>query len=88
MTVLQYTSMHRLSPCDQVLLQSVMQGKHGMPYWKGKLSIDKFRSAIAYLRLMEQRHSAGLPPREQAMPEMHYKFNPVGEDEDYWLNRE
>lgn len=78
----------RLQQSDETLLQSVMQGKHGMPYWKNKLGVDEFRSAIAYLRAMEQRHSSGLPPREKPIPEEHYKFIPVGEDEDYWENRE
>jgi len=78
----------RLQKSDQELLQSVMQGKHSMPYWKDKLGVDEFRSAITYLRVMAERHSSGLPPREKPIPEKHYKFIPVGEDEDYWENRE
>lgn len=77
----------RLYKSDDELLRSVTAGRHAMPYWKHKLSIDMLRSAIAYLRIMQQRYSSGLPPREQPIPETHYKFNPVGEDEDYWLNR-
>ncbi len=78
----------RLQKSDWELLQSVMQGKHGMPYWQDKLGVDEFRSAITYLRVMAERHSSGLPPREKPIPEMHYKFIPLGEDEDYWENRE
>jgi len=78
----------RLHKSDEELLGSVLAGKHAMPYWKDKLSDDMFRSAIAYLRVMLDRSSSGLPPREEPIPEMHYKFNPVGEDEDYWQNRD
>jgi len=78
----------RLHKSDHELLQSVADGKHGMPYWEHKLSIDKILSAIAYLRVMESRYSSGLPAREEPIPEMHYKFKPVGEDEDYWENKE
>jgi cytochrome c5 len=78
----------RLHKSDEELLRSVLAGKHAMPYWQDKLSNDMFRSAIAYLRVMQQRYSSGLSPREQPVPEMHYKFNPVGEDEDYWQNRD
>lgn len=78
----------RLHKSDEELLRSVLAGKHAMPHWKNKLSNDMFRSAIAYLRVMQQRYSSGLPPREEPIPEMHYKFNPVGEEEDYWQSRE
>ena len=78
----------RLHKRDEELLRSVLAGKHAMPYWQDKLSNDMFRSAIAYLRVMQQRYSSGLSPREEPIPEMHYKFNPVGEDEDYWQNRD
>ena len=78
----------RLHKSDEELLRSVLAGKHAMPYWQNKLSNDMFRSAIAYLRVMQQRYSSGLSPREEPIPEMHYKFNPVGEDEGYWQNRD
>lgn len=74
----------RLHKSDHELLASVLKGKHGMPYWENKLSIDMYRSAIAYLRVMEQRYSSGLPPREEPLPEVRYKFKPVGEEKDYW----
>lgn len=77
----------RLHKSDEELLRSVLDGKHAMPYWQNKLSIGEFRSAIAYLRVIAQRFSSGLPPREEPLPDIHYKFNPVGEDEDYWQNR-
>ena len=78
----------RLHKSDEELLRSVLAGKHAMPYWQDKLSNDMFRSAIAYLRVMQQRYSSGLSPREEPIPDMHYKFSPVGEDEEYWQNRE
>jgi mono/diheme cytochrome c family protein len=78
----------RLHKSDEELLRSILAGKHAMPYWQNKLSIDMFRSAIAYLRVMQQRYNSGLSPREEPIPEMHFKFNPVGEDEDYWQNRD
>lgn len=78
----------RLHKSDQELLQSVVDGKHGMPHWEHKLSIDKIRSAIAYLRVMESRYSSGLQAREEPIPETNYKFKPVGEDDDYWLNKD
>ena len=77
----------RLYKSDQELLRSVSDGKHAMPYWENKITDDMILSAIAYLRVMEQRFRSGLPPREEPLPELHYKFKPVGEDEDYWLNR-
>ena len=78
----------RLHKSDEELIRSVLAGKHAMPYWENKLSNDMFRSAIAYLRVMQQRYSSGLSPREEPIPDMHYKFSPVGEDEEYWQNRE
>jgi len=77
----------RLHKSDPELLRSVLSGRHAMPYWQNKLSIDMLQRAIAYLRIMDQRYSSGLPPREQPLPELHYKFNPVGEEEDYWMWR-
>lgn len=78
----------RLHKSDDELLQSILAGKHAMPYWQNKLSHDMFHRAIDYLRVMAQRYSSGLPPRDEPIPETHYKFNPVGEDEDYWLNED
>jgi mono/diheme cytochrome c family protein len=78
----------RLHKSDQELLSSVLDGKHAMPHWKNKITENMILNAIAYLRIMEQRYSSGLPPREEPLPELHYKFNPVGEDEDYWLHSE
>jgi mono/diheme cytochrome c family protein len=78
----------RLHNTDQELLRSVLAGKHAMPHWENKLNQDMILRAISYLRVMEQRYSSGLSPRDEPIPETHYKFNPVGEDEDYWLNRE
>ena len=77
----------RLHKSDAELLRSVLAGRHAMPYWQSKLSVDAFRQAIAYLRTMDQRYRAGLPPRTRPIPERHYKFNPVGEGEHYWENR-
>ena len=85
---LSFSMCDRLHKSDEELLRSVLAGKHAMPYWQNKLSIDMFRSAIAYLRVMQQRYSSGLSPREEPIPEMHFKFNPVGEDEDYWQSRD
>ena len=75
----------RLYKSDDELLRSVLAGRHAMPYWENKLSIDHYRRAIAYLRLMDQRHRSGQPPRSEPLPEMHYRFNPVGEDEKFWM---
>ena len=77
----------RLHKSDAELLRSVLSGRHAMPYWQNKLSIGMLQRAIAYLRVMDQPYSSGLPPREQPLPEMHYRFSPVGEEEDYWMWR-
>ena len=77
----------RLQKSDQELLQGVLEGRHAMPYWRDKLSIELFRRAIAYLRTMDQRYRSGLQPREKPLPETYYKFNPVGEEEHYWEYR-
>lgn len=77
----------RLHKSDPELLRSVLSGRHAMPYWQNKLSIDMLQRAIVYLRIMDERYRSGLPPREQPLPEMHYKFNPVGEEEHYWQYR-
>lgn len=77
----------RLHKSDDELFRSVLSGKHAMPYWENRLNRDMLLSAIAYLRVMAQRYSSGLSPRDEPIPEMHYKFNPVGEDQDYWFNR-
>ena len=76
----------RLHKSDAALLESVLAGRHAMPHWQGKLSVDMFRLAIGYIREMDQRFRAGLPPRSQPLPEVHYRFNPVGH-EDYWKTR-
>jgi len=72
----------RLHKNDQELLRSVIDGRHAMPYWEYKLTRDMLRSAIAYIRIMDQRYRSGLPSREEPIPETHYRFNPVGEGED------
>lgn len=77
----------RLYKSDQELLQGVLAGRHAMPYWQDKLSVGMLLRAIGYLRIMDQRYRSGLPPREQPLPPMHYRFNPVGEDQDYWMYR-
>ena len=77
----------RLHKSDQELLESVLVGRHAMPYWQDKLSVGMLLRAIGYLRVMDQRYRSGLPPREQPIPPMHYRFKPVGEDEDYWMYR-
>lgn len=77
----------RLQKSDEELLRSVLSGKHAMPYWQDKLPVELYLRAIGYLRTMQQRYNTGLPPRQQPVPDMHYRFNPVGEDEDYWMYR-
>ena len=77
----------RLYKSDDELLHSVFGGRHAMPYWQGKLSVGMVQLAIAYLRTMDQRVRAGQPPRTEPIPELHYRFNPVGEREYYWERR-
>ena len=77
----------RLQKSDSELLHSVLTGRHAMPYWQGKLNVEMYRRAITYLRQMAERYRSGLSPRTGPLPEYHYKFNPVGEDEDYWMYR-
>ena len=78
----------RLHKSDQALLYSVLDGRHAMPYWEHKLSNDMVLAAIAFLRVMAQRYQSGLPPRQEPLPDTRYQFKPVGEDDDYWQNRE
>ena len=72
---------------DLELLRSVVEGRHAMPYWKYKLNEDMLLAAIGYMRVLEQRYRSGLPPRGDPLPDMYYKFKPLGEDEDYWRDR-
>lgn len=68
----------RLHKSDDTLLQSVLSGKNGMPPWEDKLPVYMLRAAIEYLRTMNERRIAGLPPRTRPIPSTYYKFRPVG----------
>lgn len=75
----------RLQKDDGTLLQSVLRGKGGMPPWEGKLPRYMLQDAIAYLRVMAERRSAGYEPRTRPIPETWFKFRPVGvEDPSGW----
>ena len=78
----------RLHKSDDELLSSVLRGRHGMPYWNGKLTLTMYRDAIAYLRVMADRYQSGLPPREEPLPDYLYQFMPVGEPDHYWETRD
>ena len=74
----------RLQKDDRELLQSVLNGKNSMPPWRDMLSVEDLRNAIAYLRLMHQRHLKGEPPLQVKAPDKHYMFKPVGEQNMDW----
>ena len=78
----------RLHKDDETLLESVLQGKGAMPYWEGKLSIQLLRSAIRYLRIMDERAKAGLAPRQRSLPAHMFRFQPAGERNPYWWRPE
>lgn len=73
----------RLGWDDYTLLQSVLQGKNAMPPWQDKLSEYMLRDAIAYLRTMNSRRIAGLPPRTRPLPATYFRFRPVGNMDPY-----
>ena len=73
----------RLHQSDDTLLQSVLKGKNGMPPWEDKLPVYMLRAAIEYLRTMNARRIAGLPPRTRPIPSTYYKFRPVGSTDPY-----
>ena len=74
----------RLQKDDRELLQSVLNGKNSMPPWRDMLSVEDLRNAIAYLRLMHQRHLKGEPPLQVEAPDKYYMFKPVGEQNMDW----
>ena len=74
----------RLQKDDRELLQSVLNGKNEMPPWRDMLSVEDLRNAIAYLRLMHQRHLKGEPPLQVEAPDKYYMFKPVGEQNMDW----
>lgn len=74
----------RMQKDDRELLQSVLNGKNNMPPWRDKLPIQDLRNAIAYLRLMYERHERGEKPRQDELPDIYYLFKPVGEKDMDW----
>ena len=74
----------RLQKDDRELLQSVLNGKNNMPPWKDMLPVQDLRNAIAYIRLMHERHVKGEPPRQDSSPKSYYMFKPVGEQNMDW----
>lgn len=76
----------RLHKDDGTLLQSILNGKGAMPPWQDKLSIPMLRSAIRYLRIMDERVKIGQAPLQQKLPAYMYRFQPVGERNRYWWN--
>lgn len=74
----------RLKQDDRELLQSVLNGKNNMPPWRDMLSVEDLRNAIAYLRLMHQRHLKGEAPLQTEVPDKYYMFKPVGEQNMDW----
>jgi len=78
----------RLQKDDRELLQSVLNGKNNMPPWQDKLPVQDLHNAIAYLRLMYERHERGEPPRQVELPDVYYIFKPVGEMDMEWVREE
>jgi cytochrome c5 len=74
----------RLHKDDDALLRSVLSGKGAMPPWEDKLSVSELRSAIRYLRRMDERVKLGLSPRQEALPAYMYRFQPTGERDTSW----
>ena len=74
----------RLKKDDRELLQSVLNGKNNMPPWRDMLSVEDLRNAIAYLRLMHERHLKGEAPLQTETPDRYYMFKPVGEQNMDW----
>ena len=74
----------RLKYDDRELLQSVLNGKNNMPPWRDLLPVQDLRNAIAYIRLMHERHEKGQPPRQVDLPENYYLFKPAGEQNMDW----
>jgi hypothetical protein len=71
----------RLEKDNYTLLQSVLNGKGGMPPWENKLPVPLLQDAITYLRSMAARRQMGLHPRSQPLPEIYFRFRPIGETE-------
>lgn len=78
----------RLDKSDDSLLQSMLEGMGAMPPWENKLSEPELRSAIRYLRDMNERRQLGLSPREQSLPGTWYRFRPLGEQAPVWWREE
>lgn len=78
----------RLEKDDRELLQSVLNGMNNMPPWRDKLPVKDLRNAIAYLRLMHERHEKGESPRQDKLPETYYLFKPVGEQDMDWVREQ
>jgi len=78
----------RMQKDDRELLQSVLNGKNNMPPWQDKIPIQDLRNAIAYLRLMYERHERGEQPRQDELPDIYYLFKPVGEKDMDWVGKE
>ena len=74
----------RLKQDDRELLQSVLNGKNNMPPWRDMLSVEDLRNAIAYLRLMHERHLKGEAPLQTEVPDKYYMFKPAGEQNMDW----
>jgi cytochrome c6 len=74
----------RLQKDDRELLQSVLKGKNEMPPWRDKLPVQDLRNAIAYIRLMHERHTKGESPLQVEAPDKYYMFKPVGEQNMDW----
>jgi len=78
----------RMQKDDRELLQSVLNGKNNMPAWRDKLPVQDLRNAVAYLRLMYERHEKGEKPRQDELPDVYYLFKPVGEADMDWVREE
>lgn len=78
----------RLQKDDRELLQSVLNGKNGMPPWQDKLPVQDLRNAIAYIRLMHERHMKGESPQQGDTPGYYYLFKPVGEQDINWKQKQ
>ena len=74
----------RLKKDDRELLQSVLNGKNNMPPWRDMLSVEDLRNAIAYLRVMHERHLKGEAPLQTETPDRYYMFKPAGEQNMDW----
>ena len=70
----------RLQKPDAVLFYSIFHGKGMMPSWGDKLSEDRLRDTLAFVRTLQTQYENGIAAGIRRAPGSYFLFGPMEDD--------